>query len=89
MFISGDECGKVRLWSITSPKHPVPLGLPLEANDVSVDSLACSPDWNLLAVAGIALVKLWDLAAQTPAPLAPSSLATGKLSILGQSAPMA
>jgi WD40 repeat protein len=47
----------------------VPLGPPLEANDVSVDSVGCSPDGRLLAVAGTATVKLWDVAAQTPVPL--------------------
>jgi WD40 repeat protein len=75
MLISGAEDGEVRVWSMANPQQPVSLGPPLKGNDVSVDSVACSPDGQLLAVAGTGMVKLWDLAAQLPLPL--STLVVG------------
>jgi WD40 repeat protein len=69
MLISGDEGGEVRLWNVAIPKRPVPLGSPLEGNADEVDSVACSPNGSLLAVAGTAMVKLWELSSPTPALL--------------------
>jgi WD40 repeat protein len=69
ILVSGDEGGEVHRWHLKDPRHPVLVGSPLEGNADTVDSIACSPDGRLLAVAGTAMVKMWDLSAQTPAPL--------------------
>jgi WD40 repeat protein len=69
ILVSGDEGGMVRLWQIADPQHPVPLGSPFEGNDDEVDSVACSPGGGVLAVAGTAMVTLWELAAQNPIPV--------------------
>jgi WD40 repeat protein len=69
ILISGDEGARIRLWNVASPEHPVPIGSALRGNDDEVDSVACSPNGKLLAVAGTAMVKLWELS-QTPTLLA-------------------
>jgi WD40 repeat protein len=69
ILISGDEGAKVRLWNVANPARPVQLGPALQGNDDEVDSVACSPNGRLLAAAGTAMVKLWELPAQTPALL--------------------
>jgi WD40 repeat protein len=75
ILAAGDEGGMVRLWHFTDPQHPVSLGPPFKGNDDEVDSVACSPSGRILAVAGTAMVKMWELEAQTPLPLA--TLAAG------------
>jgi WD40 repeat protein len=68
ILVAGDEGGMVHLWQVADPKHPVPIGSPFKGNDDEVDSLACSPNGKILAVAGTAMVTMFELAAQTPVP---------------------
>ena len=45
--------GTLRLWDVTSPGHPVPVGAPLEqASDSPLYATAFSPDGRILAAAG-------------------------------------
>ena len=67
ILISGEEGGKVHLWNVANPARPVQLASALQGNDDEVDSVACSPNGRFLAAAGTAMVKLWELPAQTPA----------------------
>jgi WD40 repeat protein len=78
ILMMGDEGGKVRLWQVADPKHPVPLGPALQGNDEEVSSVACSPDGRLFAAAGTAMVKLWGLPDQAPVPLGTFSAGHGQ-----------
>ena len=44
--------GTVRLWDVTDPAHPRPLGQPLTGSTAAVDSVAFSPDGHTLASGG-------------------------------------
>ena len=46
---SGSLDGTVRLWDVTDPAHPRPLGQPLTGRRAAVDSVAFSPDGRTLA----------------------------------------
>jgi WD40 repeat protein len=63
---SGNDDGTVRLWDVTDPAHPRPLGQPLtNGNGVSIDSVAFSPDGHTLAIgSGDGLIRLWNLNVQ-------------------------
>ena len=78
---SGNANGTVRLWDVTDPAHPRPLGQPLTVGGAgAVNSVAFSPDGRALA-AGNAddTVQLWDVADPAkPRPLSPPQLGGGK-----------
>ncbi|KUO06073.1 NACHT and WD repeat domain-containing protein [Streptomyces caeruleatus] len=49
MLVSGGEKGTVRLWGITNPSDPTPLGAPFTHHANAVRTLAFSPDGQTLA----------------------------------------
>jgi WD40 repeat protein len=52
----------VRLWDLTDPAHPGPLGQPLTGHTGYVWSVAFRPDGHTLASGGAdGTVRLWDL----------------------------
>jgi WD40 repeat protein/transcriptional regulator with XRE-family HTH domain len=60
---SGDDSGTIRLWDITDPAHPRPLGQSLTSGGAEVDSVAFSPDGHTLASGDHAgTIRLWDVA---------------------------
>ena len=69
LFRSLDDT--VRLWNLTDPTHPAPLGQPLTGHTGAVLGVAFSPDGHTLASASLdATVRLWNLTDPThPAPL--------------------
>ncbi|MBV9143916.1 MAG: helix-turn-helix domain-containing protein [Pseudonocardiales bacterium] len=68
---SGDHT--VRLWNLTDPTHPTPLGPPLTGHTSTIYSVAFSPDGRTLASAsGDQTVRLWNITHPThPLPLGP------------------
>ena len=60
---SGNADGTVRLWDVTDPAHPRPLGQPLTSGGAAVNSVAFSPDGHTLASGDYdGTVRLWDVA---------------------------
>jgi WD40 repeat protein len=61
----------VRLWNVTDPTHPTPLGSPLTGHTNSIFSVAFSPDGHTLASASVdQTVRLWNVTDPTrPTPL--------------------
>jgi WD40 repeat protein len=47
---SGDFDGTVRLWDVTDPADPRPLGQPLTGSTTPVDLVTFSPDGHTLAI---------------------------------------
>ena len=59
---SGGFDATVRLWNLTDPTHPAPLGQPLHGHTDTVDSVAFSPDGHTLASGSLDdTVRLWNL----------------------------
>ena len=63
----------VRLWDLSDPAHPAPLGQPLAQRSQYSNPIAFSPDGRLLATADTdQLVRLWDVRDPThPVPTGP------------------
>ena len=61
----------MRLWNLTDPAHPEPLGQPLYGHTARVTSVAFSPDGHTLASgSGDDTIRLWNLTDPAhPAPL--------------------
>ncbi|MEU1012317.1 hypothetical protein [Streptomyces sp. NPDC005890] len=54
--------GVGRLWDITDPKHPAPVGDPLIGHTATVDAIVLSPGSRMLAtVSDDGTTRLWDL----------------------------
>ncbi|MGH3722434.1 MAG: helix-turn-helix domain-containing protein, partial [Pseudonocardiaceae bacterium] len=68
---SGDQT--VRLWNMTDPAHPTPLGPPLTAHTGAVNAVVFSPDGRTLATgSGDQTVRLWNMTDPAhPTPLGP------------------
>jgi hypothetical protein len=59
---SGSNGHTVRLWNLTDPAHPTPLGQPLTGHTNWVNSVAFSPDGHTLASGSVDhTVRLWNL----------------------------
>jgi len=60
--IAGIVGGSVRLWDVTDPSHPIPLGPPLTGPADKIFSVAFSPDNRTLAVGSAdGTVRLWNI----------------------------
>nr|WP_243726889.1 hypothetical protein [Actinocrispum wychmicini] len=70
---TGSINGRVQLWDIQNPQHPVPIGEPLTGPTAASASLAFSSDGHLLAASGEEnIVWLWDVTDKAhPRPLHP------------------
>ncbi len=62
--------GTVRLWNVTDPAHPTPVGPPLIGHTNTVHAVVFSPDGHTLASGGDETVRLWNVTDPAhPAPL--------------------
>jgi WD40 repeat protein/DNA-binding XRE family transcriptional regulator len=70
---TGSTDRTVRLWNITDPTNPAPLGQPLTGHTDTVKSVAFSPDGHILVSSGDQnAVRLWNVTDPThPTPLGP------------------
>jgi len=68
---SGSWDHSVRLWDLSDPAHPSPLGQPLTGHTGRVNGVAFSPDGHTVASGGDdGTVRLWNLTDPAhPAPL--------------------
>ena len=69
----GGADGTVRLWDVTDPAHPRPVGPPLTGGTGAVDWLAFSPGGHTLATGSLdGTVRLWDVTDPArPRPVGP------------------
>jgi len=59
---SGNADGTIRLWDVTDPAHPRPLGQPLTGSTAEVYSVAFSADGHTLASGNAdGTIRLWDV----------------------------
>ena len=70
---SGNGNGTVRLWDVTDPAHPRPIGPILTGSTGAIDAVAFSPDGHTLASGnGNGTVRLWDVTDPAhPRPIGP------------------
>ena len=71
---SGGYNGTIRLWDVTDPAHPQPLGHRLTSGTTEAFSVAFSPDGHTLASGGYnGPVRSWDVTDPAhPQPIGPS-----------------
>ena len=81
--------GTLRLWDVTSPGHPVPVGAPLEqASDSPLYATSFSPDGRILAAAGAGrVVELWDVSLARSSRPARAADGPGEHGVLGRVQP--
>ncbi|GGW94820.1 WD40 repeat domain-containing protein [Streptomyces noursei] len=60
LIAGGSGSGTVRLWNVSDPARPTPLGQPLGSSSSPVKAMAFSPDGHTLATAGSS-VQLWKV----------------------------
>ncbi len=83
---SGSDDHTVRLWNVTDPAHPTPLGQPLTGDTGSVQSVAFSPDGHTLASGSAdGTVRLWNIVD----PAHPDRLGTPLPGLTGSAASVA